>query len=404
MRTMEKRVEIRGRNTPLLAFKEIGGSVPPHTGSQFIPPFRSPGPVRSSTFASVTVNTNSLSVFQLPHQVVPLTLEVGDSSTIKLRDIPFTISIHKNNEIVLSSENQQTPWRFNFVVNSKSRQIIVRFRLDYAGLTITDALEGASFYEGLVQGGLYVISARHPVTGGFLPIVKAHVPAGAYQSNAKLVSLLKHLEVIESKTGATFTFPAKPISAGEGNDIAAIADLLKTGHATYEAAPWVSVTPIEQAKQVLESFRNESHRPMAIHSDNQIVVVLGERVALGPATFFCDRTYIVADDWNALRDALVSSETQQTVNVRFTPFENCPIEARYLNWVSKEEAAQLKELPMYQQADVVYSLEPDQVNVDHALALLESWYREDDQQQIETWRTLKSALEQDRLSDRKLFP
>jgi hypothetical protein len=38
-----------------------------------------------------------------------------------------------------------------------------------------------------------------------------------------------------------------------------------------------------------------------------------------------------------------------------------------------------------------------------ALALLESWYKEDAEEQRKTWELLKAALDQDRLSDRKLF-
>ncbi len=39
-----------------------------------------------------------------------------------------------------------------------------------------------------------------------------------------------------------------------------------------------------------------------------------------------------------------------------------------------------------------------------AIKLLESWYEEDAQEQCETWEYLKQALDEDRLSDRKLFP
>lgn len=39
-----------------------------------------------------------------------------------------------------------------------------------------------------------------------------------------------------------------------------------------------------------------------------------------------------------------------------------------------------------------------------AIALLQSWCDEDAQEQRETWTFLKIALDEDRLSDRKLFP
>ena len=38
------------------------------------------------------------------------------------------------------------------------------------------------------------------------------------------------------------------------------------------------------------------------------------------------------------------------------------------------------------------------------IQLLRSWRESDDQERIETWEYLKQALDEDRLSDRKLFP
>jgi hypothetical protein len=49
---------------------------------------------------------------------------------------------------------------------------------------------------------------------------------------------------------------------------------------------------------------------------------------------------------------------------------------------------------------------PD-MDVSRALALLQSWYVEESperDEQRETWEFLKQALDEDRLSDRKLFP
>lgn len=49
---------------------------------------------------------------------------------------------------------------------------------------------------------------------------------------------------------------------------------------------------------------------------------------------------------------------------------------------------------------------PD-MDVNQALALLQSWDVEESperQEQRETWEYLKKALDEDRLSDRKLFP
>jgi hypothetical protein len=43
-------------------------------------------------------------------------------------------------------------------------------------------------------------------------------------------------------------------------------------------------------------------------------------------------------------------------------------------------------------------------NNEAAIRLLESWCAGDEREQRETWEYLKRALDEDRLSDRKLFP
>lgn len=44
------------------------------------------------------------------------------------------------------------------------------------------------------------------------------------------------------------------------------------------------------------------------------------------------------------------------------------------------------------------------VDVDHAIELLQSWFGDDTEEQRETWEYLKKTLDEDRISDRKLFP
>ncbi len=52
----------------------------------------------------------------------------------------------------------------------------------------------------------------------------------------------------------------------------------------------------------------------------------------------------------------------------------------------------------------VAEMELPAADAESAVALLQSWCDEDAQEQRETWTFLKTALDQDRLSDRKLFP
>ena len=56
------------------------------------------------------------------------------------------------------------------------------------------------------------------------------------------------------------------------------------------------------------------------------------------------------------------------------------------------------------QDESVAGMELPATDAESAIALLQSWCDEDAQEQRETWEFLKTALDEDRLSDRKLFP
>jgi hypothetical protein len=66
---------------------------------------------------------------------------------------------------------------------------------------------------------------------------------------------------------------------------------------------------------------------------------------------------------------------------------------------------------MYQRIDEgsekTGKFEPPPLDVEQTIALLQSWYSngpQEQQEQRETWQYLKQTLDEDRTSDRKLFP
>jgi hypothetical protein len=330
----------------------------------------------------------------------------ADGARATLSNIPFAVVATEAGEMTFSSEHQQTPWHFLLKLDPATKQMILSFTLTYAGLSVEQALEGAKFYQALSRGGELRLSGKHPITGADLPITRGNLPSGAYEGPGPFIDLLDHLAFIEAKAGVSFTIPAQAISADDANNIAATANILRTGHARYTAEPWVSVSNVEQAKAALESVASGEPIPTALHFKEQAVVIFGTHVSLGPATFFCDRTYITNEDMEALRKNIENSTPESTINVRLTPCEECSVEARYINWLPEDEAATIRQLPMYQRSepgleDEDWTLQP--MEADKAIALLESWYDEEAEEQRRTWELLKAALDEDRLSDRKLF-
>lgn len=342
-------------------------------------------------------------------RVVALTLEIrqqAEASAI-LTDIPFEVTGDPARGVTFNSEHQNTPWSFLLKINTESRQMTLSFTLNYSGLSVDNALAGITFYEALARGGEFRIRGHHPVTGGDLSLARGKLPSGTYKaSDPRLVKLLKDLAFIQNKTGVSFTIPERNIRYQDANTIAATAEILKTGHAQYKAQPWISISKVEQAKNALTAFASGQPIPMALTFEGEVVSIFGTYVPLGPVTLFCARSYITKNDLEALRKDLEVAAPGSYLSIQFTPFEECAIEARYIKWLPKDEAAAIKQLPIDVKTEQIVDKEEwtlPEMKVDAAVALLKSWYHEDADEQKKSWERLKVALDEDRLSDRKLF-
>jgi hypothetical protein len=357
-----------------------------------------------SSTATIHVTTS-----RIPQRVVALTLEIRDQGEARasLRNIPFEVMGNPAREVTFNSEHQNTPWGFRLKINSETGQMTLSFTLSYSGLTVDEALAGIRFYEALARGGEFCLRGHHPVTGGELSLARANLPSGTYEvPDSRFIRLLQQLAFIQNKTGVSFAIPESNISFQDANTVAGTADILKTGHAQYTSGPWVSISNVEQARSALESFNSGTPAPMALHFDGQVVVIFGTYVPLGPVTLFCDRTYIAKEDLENLRKDVGAAVPGSSISIRFTPFDACPIEARYIKWLPDDEAAAIKQLPMYTKPDRRGDQDKwalPRTSAHEAITLLKSWYQEDPDEQKKSWEQLKIALDEDRLSDRKLF-
>jgi hypothetical protein len=336
-----------------------------------------------------------------------LDVETEDRAVTTLKDIAFEVSVDREGEITLKSNEQTMPWKFLIRLNDKMRQMFTNITVDYGGVSIEEALKTLAFDRALAKGGTLRLRGRNPITGGDLPIASGTLPRGSYPGpDVRFVETVEQLAFIEKKTGVSFSIPKGDITSEVADSITAIARILKTGCAEYEPQPWVSVSPVEQAKNALETFASGRPVAMAIHFEGQVVPIFGTHVMLGPVTLFCDRTSITPEDLEDVRKQLRNANGESAIRIRLTPFENCPIRARYVNWLPVGEAREIRQLPMYQQ-DREISFEDEWslpvTDVSSAVALLESWYDEDAEEQEASWKSIKAALDRDRLSDRKLF-
>jgi len=299
------------------------------------------------TRATTETSATQIGPFNRLERFAQLTLEIKREGqrVAALPNIPFGIRSTPAGEFSLSSEQQETPWRFLVQVNSLKKEMSLSFELNYANLSVDEALEGVRFNQELSHGGELVVSGRHPITGAYLPIASGALPSGAFdEQDARFVEMLNQLAFIQSKTRVRFSVPDRSISFDEWSSIAAVCQILKTGRAAYEPKPWITLLSKDQASDLLKSFDVSERLLTIIQFSDQQVVIFGTRFSLGPVIFFSDKTRILREDLESLKRNIETSSPDDKIEIRFTPDEGTPIDARYFDWLSFDELAALKEL------------------------------------------------------------
>jgi hypothetical protein len=260
----------------------------------------------------------------------------------------FTVAQGAGGELTFSNESQPDPWQVSVLADPKAGQMTLHLKVNFSGLEVTEALNITRFSQALARGGDFRIIGKILNTDIDIPILLGGVAQGAYPGpDARWVELIEQLSLVQGKTGVRLTIPKGEIDLEEAKTIANVAGILKTGHATYKAKPWTVESNLEQAKKALEQFASGEPAPTAIHYQGQAIKIFGVEVPLGPVTLFCDRTIITKEDQEKLRIEIENQPPDATVHSRFTPFEGCPIEARYINWLPADEAVVLRSYPMY---------------------------------------------------------
>jgi hypothetical protein len=299
------------------------------------------------TRATTETSASKISAFNHVERFAQFTLEIKREGqrVAALPNIPFGIRSTSAGEFSLTSEQQETPWRFLVQVSSLKKEMSLSFELNYANLSVDEALKGVRFSQELSHGGEFVVSGRHPITGAYLPIASGDLPSGTFdEQDARFVEMLEHLAFIQSKTRVRFSVPDHSISFEEWSSIAAVSQILKTGRAAYEPKPWITLLSKDQASDILKSFDVSERLLTTIQFSDQQVVILGTRFSLGPVILFSDKTRILRKDIELLKRNIETSSPDDKIQIRFTPDEGSPIDARYFDWVSFDELAALKEL------------------------------------------------------------
>lgn len=238
-------------------------------------------------------------------------------------------------QMTLSNERQEaSPWKLTVRVDRVNHQSQFTVNFNPAGFNVKQGLDGYRFLRAMSKGGHFVIESY---ANGF-HLGEQQIAAGAHPApDAAWVELCEEMLFIQKKTYTLLKCPDK-VSNTDAQLVFALANVLRTGHAQVESAPWEVRLPAAHARRVLEDFGDGTPRRLIIDYDpNQIVEVFGVGVPLGPVVYRCDEALMTNEDAEALRSAIEAGGGEETFTARITPAGGQPFEAIYLAWAPAEE-------------------------------------------------------------------
>lgn len=299
--------------------------------------------------ANVEANLASLNVLVS----VPLTLEVAaeGGGVFGLTGLSFVVKKDKVGDITFTNEGLGWALTVTVVAHQATGEMSLQVGLNYAGLGVQLAYDGAKFLQALARGGEFRMVYRVPETETDVTFIRGEIPAGMYLGpDPAHMKLLERLALIQNKTGTRLTIPETGILPEEVQNIRVISRIVETGRITYQVSPWVTVLRPENVQTALETFVGGKTVPIVMHHpEEQAMAVLGAEVPLGPMLVGVTRVYMTAEDYEALRRAVESAGPDTLINARMSPYEDCPAEAHYMRYLPADHAAAIYRMVIFRQ-------------------------------------------------------
>jgi hypothetical protein len=286
---------------------------------------------------------------------VPLTLEiVGEGGAVfGLTGLSFVVNKDEAGDITFSNEALDWPLTVTAVAHQATGEMSLNVGLNYVGLNVQLAYDGAKFLQALARGGEFRMVYRLPETETDVTFLRAGIPAGAYlEPDPRHMKLLEQLSTIQSKTGARLTIPDGGISAEESQNIRVVARIVDTGRITYQVSPWQVTLRPDRVQDALETFAGgKTISAVMNYPEDQVMSVLGTEVPLGPMMVGVTRVYMTPEDYEALRAAAESAEPGDLISARMSPHEDCPAEAHYMRYLPVDHAAAIYQMLIFQELE-----------------------------------------------------
>jgi hypothetical protein len=148
---------------------------------------------------------------------------------------------------------------------------------------------------------------------------------------------------IQTKTSIPLRVPEGQVTPQQAQAVHLATEVLRTGRATFTSKHIPIVSTVGKAKEALERFGGDPALVLTLHmKENQQANVFGIDVPLGPVIVTCEKFHIAKGELAKLKRTVEKSGPEEEVNYRITL--DSPLEARYINWLPKEEADAVSKL------------------------------------------------------------
>lgn len=306
-----------------------------------------------SSVASINVESKLGSLNTLVD--VPLTMEVvsEDGAILGLAGLYFDIKRDESGDLTFTNENANLPLRMTVAVHLETGELSLHVSLNYVGLRVQHAYDGAKFLHGLGRGGEFRLIYRSPEAETDVTVLRGSIPAGAYPGPPPShMKVLEQLVLIQETTGAQLIIPEGGISPEDAQNIRVVSRIVERGRITYQVASWDATLRPEAVESMLESFAEAKPVPVVMdYPAEQVMSVLGVEVELGPMLVGVPLVYVIPEDFEAVRRSVETAEPGSIISARLTPYEDCLAEAHYMRYLPVEHAAAIYRMVIFQQVE-----------------------------------------------------
>ena len=263
-------------------------------------------------------------------------MECADGTSATLDYIHLRNVRRGEEEAALDNSHQALPWKFAMMLSGEGVSWKITYSTKMAPPNARRELDAILFGEAMSKGG--TLRMEYAESGLDLPEISVE-PGVFPRPDARWKRLVEKLVLIQEKAQIPLTVPAPrdneggAIAAEDERAIFETAQKLETGRTSLSMESWKTAVDTSLAKKFIDLFEKGEPVSLSFSFEDDVVNVLDVDISLGPAVYTCQQTSMTEEDFRALKERTAQAGPDETIPVRFTPFNNAPILVYYLNWL-----------------------------------------------------------------------